>query len=656
MRRQCLTNTISASVLVCLLTASSGRSQIQPNSHQVQAGATAPIKGPGSTRLTLAPLVVAAEPAEPEEAQGETGQLFKPDPLPQSQEGSDVGLLRFSTPGAAALRLYFEQVRMPAGARMFLYGLDAEGAVTSVFGPYEASGPLADGSFRSKIIPGIEAVVELQGMDGGAWPFQIARVASIDAFTFADLRASNDASLFEMPEERKPPLRRLQRLEIDGRPRTVEMMDGLVILEGDIILGTESEVFGPGSGRKDNQRFSIARTESSGRWPGGVVPFENRIKVVMNGVSVDDARVTAALTHWQQMLDGFLSFVPRTTQSDFVVFEAAANVCQSGVGRKGGAQKIELATSCTTGNVRHEIGHAVGLQHEVAREDRNSFVRILWDNIEDGKDHNFEQRTGSANTDLGPYDFGSIMHYPFLGFSKNGKPTIEAKVDVPTGVVVGQRTSLSAGDINGVKAMYGISAGPAELYVYKEGGVFTVNVWTQADRTWSASDDGWWLGITSGSSGQGNGTIRLSIAPNDGQLVATFAATSLIGGLTPPLAPTRTANVNVALTPFSRSVSVKVIQAAGDCTMSVSPSKLTVSSLAGTYTVHVSTPSHCDWTVAESLPWVTLSPSSHGKGSGTVTVKTLTNPLVIRRSGSIVVAGKTISITQEPGECLLCDF
>ena len=36
------------------------------------------------------------------------------------------------------------------------------------------------------------------------------------------------------------------------------------------------------------------------------------------------------------------------------------------------------------GNVVHEIGHALGLQHEQAREDRSEHVIVFTENIEDG--------------------------------------------------------------------------------------------------------------------------------------------------------------------------------------------------------------------------------------------------------------------------------
>jgi hypothetical protein len=81
-----------------------------------------------------------------------------------------------------------------------------------------------------------------------------------------------------------------------------------------------------------------------------------------------------------------------------------------------GQQTISLGAGCTTGSAIHEIGHAVGLWHEQSREDRDLFVTINWQNIEPGKEHNFDQHITDGD-DIGTYDYGSIMHYPRTAFS-----------------------------------------------------------------------------------------------------------------------------------------------------------------------------------------------------------------------------------------------
>lgn len=52
----------------------------------------------------------------------------------------------------------------------------------------------------------------------------------------------------------------------------------------------------------------------------------------------------------------------------------------------------------------------------------------------------------------GPYDYGSVMHYQSLAFSKNGKPTIIPK---HRGVKIGQREGLSPIDISEIRKYYG---------------------------------------------------------------------------------------------------------------------------------------------------------------------------------------------------------
>jgi Astacin (Peptidase family M12A)/FG-GAP repeat len=62
------------------------------------------------------------------------------------------------------------------------------------------------------------------------------------------------------------------------------------------------------------------------------------------------------------------------------------------------------------GTVRHETLHGLGLWHEQSRTDRDSFVDVQYECIERGEDNgNFDIHDDA--TDVGPYDFASIMHY-----------------------------------------------------------------------------------------------------------------------------------------------------------------------------------------------------------------------------------------------------
>jgi hypothetical protein len=227
------------------------------------------------------------------------------------------------------------------------------------------------------------------------------------------------------------------------------VVDGMAIFEGDIILGTAEQM----------QAMDVQAARSIGipatvnghayRWPGGKVPYE------IASTLPNQSRVTDAIAHWQA--NTTIRFILRTSANasqypDYVRFVSGSG-CSSSVGRQGGMQNVTLGSSCTAGNCIHEIGHTIGLWHEQSREDRNSWVTINWANIDPAMQHNFNQQISDGD-DLGAYDYGSIMHYPRTAFTINGQDTIVPKQTIPAGVVMGQRSGLSAGDLAGVRLMY----------------------------------------------------------------------------------------------------------------------------------------------------------------------------------------------------------
>lgn len=235
-------------------------------------------------------------------------------------------------------------------------------------------------------------------------------------------------------------------------------VDGLAVFEGCIILG-ETEALEkalpdiekaiaamPLLLEQANLRIQgVAIKGQQYRWKNRTIPY------VLPADIPQPERVTNAIAHWHAHTS--IRFVPRTTQEDYVVFTHVTNGCASVVGRQGGPQQLVLRDSCQVGNIIHELGHTVGLWHEQSRADRSQFVDILTDNIIAGKELNFDQHIADG-IDLGTYDFGSIMHYPATAFGNGGQETIKPKVPLPAGVVMGQRTALSAGDIAAVEKLY----------------------------------------------------------------------------------------------------------------------------------------------------------------------------------------------------------
>uniref|UniRef100_A0A3Q1FIE0 Metalloendopeptidase n=1 Tax=Acanthochromis polyacanthus TaxID=80966 RepID=A0A3Q1FIE0_9TELE len=146
-----------------------------------------------------------------------------------------------------------------------------------------------------------------------------------------------------------------------------------------------------------------------------------------------------------------IRFKQRAREYSYISIENQRG-CFSALGMNGGKQVLSLnRQGCLYhGIIIHELIHALGFQHEQTRSDRDSYVRINWQNMNPQMGNNFQkQNTNNLNT---PYDYSSIMHYGRTAFSINGRDTI---TPIPNAnVQIGQRRGMSRWDVKRINLLY----------------------------------------------------------------------------------------------------------------------------------------------------------------------------------------------------------
>ena len=598
-------------------------------------------------------------------------------PYETASDGTRFTILRIRKTGAEAVLIRFEDVRLPPGGSLLAYGSDASKTWT-FNGELD---PVA-------VVQGDTATIEIQCTDECApdLPFTISEVSATAAPENIEGAISND----------------VRSGHFRGMDLEYEVRDGLAVFEGDMVLGQANEIEPPrGVSRKGN-RDAVAISGQSYRWPGGRIPY-----VLASTVS-DPQRVMDAIRHWNTTMAGVIRLVPHTSESVYVNF-IRSNACSSNVGMYTTGNYVFVGDSCSVGSIIHEIGHIVGLWHEQSREDRNSHVKILWDNILSSALANFGQQIAYGD-DIGAYDFNSIMHYPAYAFSANGKNTIET---IPAGIPIGQRVGLSTGDIAAVRKMYGystssstgittptapaptpstvtvtIAANPTTERVVVDGVTYT------GSRTFQ-----WTVGsahtVTASPLPEGSGRRSTFVRWSDGGAQThTIVASSSIPLYKADFAlaytvsagvyPAQTGYVSIAPAssngyfPNNSTVTLDAAAVPGYCfrgwsgLIAGTPSHATINVTkpyavtayfqtgaftlsqiiayaavgGGSATVGLTGSTGCAWTAQSYSSWITVSAPASGVGSGAVKYNVAPNSSALGRTGVLIVAGKPFFVSQ----------
>ena len=182
-----------------------------------------------------------------------------------------------------------------------------------------------------------------------------------------------------------------------------------------------------------------------------------------------------AIYIWQKVAN--LKFIQRTTQPNFIIVtnDGVGSPSDSYVGMIDRPQLLRINTGFPQMDWAHELGHAMGMIHEQQRSDRDTYVKINWENFTAASlangyaAANYGILTNSIN--IGNYDYDSIMEYPTVDGNvarTNGNPTacsdpscseitpLEPYYSAQGSPPLGQTTHLSAGDFAAMAGQYGI--------------------------------------------------------------------------------------------------------------------------------------------------------------------------------------------------------
>ncbi len=243
----------------------------------------------------------------------------------------------------------------------------------------------------------------------------------------------------------------------DDQPTEIEaeLVNGVVLIEGDIALGTLAELSAA-------SLSPLSHAVRAGRWldtaaPNAAEPYTYEVPYEISSDFSDSYVanvIEPAIQHWNDNTNLRLS--ERDGETDYVEFATGEGRCWSRAGRVGGRQQIVLdPDGCTqVATVIHEIGHAIGLKHEQQRSDRDQYVTIIEENIDPPeKIGNFT--IYSAGHPLGAYGFRSIMHYSPTAFGRVDEDGNRLATIVSVGgETIAPAAVLTAGDLAGVRRLY----------------------------------------------------------------------------------------------------------------------------------------------------------------------------------------------------------
>ncbi|XP_068233855.1 zinc metalloproteinase nas-4-like [Palaemon carinicauda] len=197
----------------------------------------------------------------------------------------------------------------------------------------------------------------------------------------------------------------------------------------------------------------MAITENLKLWEGGKVPYILGFNPKDNLYVYDNIMTAISTINELKCVE----FYEATYEKDAVRIILGPDY-SSQCGKQGGIQDITVSSdNSNIGTILHELMHTLGFGHEHNRPDRDGYIIILWDNIQENAKPYFRKYTGDAgftNNSL-EYDYKSIMHATnqqnpdiFVDINKPIITRIDGALDV------GQRAYLTELDKERIRKTY----------------------------------------------------------------------------------------------------------------------------------------------------------------------------------------------------------
>jgi len=146
----------------------------------------------------------------------------------------------------------------------------------------------------------------------------------------------------------------------------------------------------------------------------------------------------------------------------------------------------------------------------------------------------------------------------------------------------------------------------------------TINVTAGAGCPWSTRNDATWVTVDAGSTGSGNGTVRLLVQANSGS--------------------ERSTTVTIASQPFA-------LHQEG-CSYKIKPNSYHAGRGPDDVDIDVTTDAGCTWTASSSVNWVTVVEGATGTGKGKVRLLVQANDGPAR-TVVLTIAGQPFELRQD---------